>query len=672
MSMDTQQLTLVQAAMQGDEQSFSRLYNLYYAKVYALALQTVKNDADAEDVLQSTFIKAWQSLSGLSQPAAFNTWIQRITLNQCTDLLRRRKPQLSIDNERDDEDTVPLELESELMLPEVYAEQEDLSQRLRRLILGLSDVQRQTITLFYYQGLSIPEIAEVMECNENTVKSRLYLARKSLKTEIEEEERKSGSKFYGIPLLPFGKIFVDQMQKTILSPERAAVLYGNIQGAIAAGAGVAGAGAAGMSVVTKVLIGAIAAIVVAAAVIGGITIFNVLQPKEEPTIPSVPTTIAATTQSTAATVASSVQPSTAAPTQPQPNTAAAYRSFLETLQNNQASIEAFNWDNGTHNHENKSIAFVDLNGDGLPEMVYVYADTYRQNPYNTDNQGKAKLAVVTFDGQQAKTVYTSEDPNGWYQNEAGGEMSYAVFTRNNDNALYYYTKGANEAGTRKFAKITLDSSGNAAEEVLSTMDGRNSFTEQENELLNQIDSVLARTTVVTFIDNLPSASGMTYSQAIAYLNSQSGNGSEAVNTLEEAADRDIFAEIAGKSFLSKGGGYGAAGLKPNADGSFSYVHKTGNTSSLNDTGNFTDLEKSSDICYRCTIQDTGTGIDGKTARIYTPDTSLDDMPEADAQSLINHLFVGFGNREKAEEKLSNPIGYYIIVIDNYGIAFIQQ
>lgn len=122
MAMTEQQIALAANAMQGDEQSFSQLYQLYYQKVYALAFQTLKNAADAEDVLQITFIKAWKSISRLNDPAAFNTWIQRIAVNECTTLLRRRKPDYSIDN-NDEEDGIPIELESDLMIPEVYAEQ---------------------------------------------------------------------------------------------------------------------------------------------------------------------------------------------------------------------------------------------------------------------------------------------------------------------------------------------------------------------------------------------------------------------------------------------------------------------------------------------------------------------------------------------------------------------
>lgn len=473
MPMNEQTIQCVIRAKAGDEQSFSQLYYEYYQKVYALALQTVKNPADAEDVLQTTFIKAWRNLGSLQNPAAFNTWIQRITLNECTDLLRRRNPMFSVD--QTDEDDAPLiEIESDLMLPEAYAEQEDLSARLRRIIFSLSDVQRQTITLFYFEGLKIPEIAEVMDCNENTVKSRLYLARKSIKTEIEEQERKTGTKFYAVPLLPFGKIFTDQMWRNVISPSRAAFLYSNIQKAVFAGAAVAGtASAVGMSAGMKALLGTLIGVIVVSAVASGIAIAGIVNEASKDRQSATTAPVATVSAATTAPVSEVTEAATTA-TQPEPTT------------------------------------------------------------------------------EEPTEEPTTEEPT------------------------------------------TVD-----------------------------IASV-------------------------------------------------VFGEMAGKYYMAKGGGYGVAGFDVNADGSFQYGHKEGNTPMKYEDGSFTGLTKQSEICYQCTIQSSYEIISGQAARIYTPETSLDDMPDDDAQQLIDHLMVGFGDRTKAEQTLSDPIGCYVIIVDGSGIAFIDN
>ena len=211
---------LVFAAKNGNDKSFANLYALYYEKIYALAQTTLKNTADAEDALQSTFIKAWQNLGTLEDCAAFHTWIQRIALNECYAILRKRKGNISLDDEDFQIPVSESEQKEELHLPQVYAERADLNLRLKQVIEQLSDVQRQSIMLYYFGELSVTEIAHVMNCSEGTVKSRLFLARKSIKTEIEEQERKHNERFYGvagIPTVLFGKVFVAQVKGSMLT-----------------------------------------------------------------------------------------------------------------------------------------------------------------------------------------------------------------------------------------------------------------------------------------------------------------------------------------------------------------------------------------------------------------------------------------------------------------------
>lgn len=227
---------LATAAQNGDENAFAELYETFYQKVFALAKTTVKTDADAEDVLQLTFIKAWKNIGGLKNPEAFSTWIQRITLNQCYTLLRSRHVDVSIDESEDDESFGPIRLETDLMLPEVYAERADLRARLSRIIDGLSSVQKQTIMLYYYDGLPVENIAWVMDCSVNTVKSRLFLARKSIKTEIEEQERKSGQPFFGIiglATVPFGKLFIEHVESSLLDAGTASGIFESITARLA-------------------------------------------------------------------------------------------------------------------------------------------------------------------------------------------------------------------------------------------------------------------------------------------------------------------------------------------------------------------------------------------------------------------------------------------------------
>ena len=215
---------LVFAARNGNAKCFEELYKRYYDKIYALARGTMKNDADAEDVLQSTFIKAWQSLRSLEDPAAFNTWLQHITLNECYSLMRKSRPTLSMEEEGENGEM--LQLESDLMLPQEYAERSDLSQRLGKIVGELSDVQRETILLYYYEEMSVEEIAQAMDCSAGTVKSRLFLARKAIKTEIEEQERKTGQKFYSVVPVPLAGLLVKLVRDTMIPQAKAMSIYG--------------------------------------------------------------------------------------------------------------------------------------------------------------------------------------------------------------------------------------------------------------------------------------------------------------------------------------------------------------------------------------------------------------------------------------------------------------
>ncbi len=220
---------IVFAAKNGNGKCFEELYKLYYEKIYAIAYTMVKNSTDSEDILQNTFIKAWQNISRINDPAVFNTWLQRIAINECNAMLRKKKPDFSIENEGDNGEL--LQLESDLMLPEQYAERADLSERLKMIIDDLSVVQKETILLYYYSEMSIEEIAQTMDCSQGTVKSRLFLARKAIKTEIEENERKTGERFYsvqGIALIPFAILFVSQIKSCAIPADKAMLILSGI------------------------------------------------------------------------------------------------------------------------------------------------------------------------------------------------------------------------------------------------------------------------------------------------------------------------------------------------------------------------------------------------------------------------------------------------------------
>ena len=284
MAMTEQQVQLVTAAQGGDMASFEQLYAIYHNKVYGYARMLLRNDGDAEDALQETFVTAWQKLATLQAPPTFSVWIQVIARNLCNMQLRKKNMAVLLDAEQDlaDFDTY----ESDELLPAVYAERADLRERLSKIIDSLSDVQRQAIVLYYFNELSIDEIAEIMECSPGTVKSRLYLARKAIKAEVEEQERKSGQKFYGAAMLPLGGLIRahvealainDAAAGTVLSAIAETISNAEAANMAAAQLGHIGTGGKGAGLVAKMSLGAkVAAGITVVAALGATVVLVLL------------------------------------------------------------------------------------------------------------------------------------------------------------------------------------------------------------------------------------------------------------------------------------------------------------------------------------------------------------------------------------------------------------
>ena len=328
------------AIRSGNTAAFEHLYEQYKDKIYALALSTLKNTQDAEDATQQTFIAVYNKLNMLRDDNAFNTWIQRIAINECNAILRKRKGELSIDDETGG--ALVERIEDDMLLPQEYIERDDLSRRLQEIIDDLPTVQRQALVLQMYHNLSMAEIAQIMDCSENTVKSRIRYAKATIKTEIEERERKSGEKFYGAVFLPFGTIYTRLVQSNAMSPAAAARIWSAINSYIAslayAGAGVSGAAVAakgGMTLGLKVAIGVIAGVVVLCSVlVATILLFPSLfrgnHDAAEPGANIEPTAVTATQAPTEKATEATVEEPTEAPEE---DFSDVYSSYLDLLQN---------------------------------------------------------------------------------------------------------------------------------------------------------------------------------------------------------------------------------------------------------------------------------------------------------------------------------------------------
>jgi RNA polymerase sigma-70 factor (ECF subfamily) len=158
----------------GDEDAFTQIVRQWERPVYNLALRFLGNREDAQDVAQDTFLSVFRSIKDLRDPRSFRTWLYRVALNHCRVRWRSRTPEVSLDEPvGDDKRSAVLGSLDDFCLqgPKDSVELKDLIQK---ALMGLSQDHRQAIILKEYLGLSLEEVAQVMECPLSTAKSRLY------------------------------------------------------------------------------------------------------------------------------------------------------------------------------------------------------------------------------------------------------------------------------------------------------------------------------------------------------------------------------------------------------------------------------------------------------------------------------------------------------------------
>ena len=242
---------LVLLARQDDQNAINELYNQTFKKAYFVARTAIKSsDGDyssqIEDILQDAYVKAFSSLDKLEDPEKFQGWLDTIVINRCKDFLKKKKPTLFSDmasENSNDGSTLDFEDSQENdrieFKPEETVDYGETKRLIAEMLDRMPEDQKMCLLMYYYEEMSVRQIAEVMDCSEGTIKSRLNYARKNLKGQVLELEKK-GTKLYCMPLLPFLYWFFR---------EQAAEFIGGTAGTVAAGAAASTAAAgAGQSV----------------------------------------------------------------------------------------------------------------------------------------------------------------------------------------------------------------------------------------------------------------------------------------------------------------------------------------------------------------------------------------------------------------------------------------
>jgi len=180
---------LVKRARKGDLDAYDELVKRYQERIYATVYHMTSNHEDANDIAQEAFIKAFQALKSFRGGSSFYTWLYRIAVNKTINFLkqRRNKNHFSLNdldfNAEHDPDLVALISDK---TPHREIGLSELQKKLNEALMQLSEPHRMVVVLHDVQGQSHEEIAEIMDCNIGTVRSRLFYARQQLQGYLAE------------------------------------------------------------------------------------------------------------------------------------------------------------------------------------------------------------------------------------------------------------------------------------------------------------------------------------------------------------------------------------------------------------------------------------------------------------------------------------------------------
>ena len=397
----------VEQAKEGKEEGFSYLYGMTYRNKLYIAMKYMKNEDEAMDVLHDSYVKAFERLSGLQDANSFPGWLSTIVANTARNALRDRHTVNFSDMQREDQDGEAFEYsiadENMTAQPEMACTTKETQEMVQELIGSLSDEQRMCVLMFHIEGYSIKDIATVLGCSENTVKSRLNYGRKNIKAKAEELQKK-GYKLYSytpMALLTYllmaergGMLVAGTFDKLagVGSVVGAGLIHGGAAGALsvaesAATAGGTGvAGAAGSAAGT----GAAAGGKTAAATAAKQTFLK---------------TVAGKITMAAAGVAVAGGAAGVAIYNHNQNTW--QDAYTEVLKEYRQEIQDYGWQTSQMREnepilvgEARAITVADIMGDDTPELIFAAQDESDPN--------KADLHIYTYIDNEAVQVYSGE------------------------------------------------------------------------------------------------------------------------------------------------------------------------------------------------------------------------------------------------------------------------
>lgn len=165
-------MNLIEEAKNRDPDAFDQLMQGQLKRMYRVAYSMLENDQDAADAIQETVLKCWEKIGQLKQEEYFQTWLTRILINECRDMLKCRKRVVYMEE-----------------LPEVEYTEDYASREWKEMLAGLGEKYRVVMELHYLQGFAANEIAAMLGISPVNVRSRLARGRKQLKQYLETESQ---------------------------------------------------------------------------------------------------------------------------------------------------------------------------------------------------------------------------------------------------------------------------------------------------------------------------------------------------------------------------------------------------------------------------------------------------------------------------------------------------
>ena len=432
---------LVLSAKNGNKKAFDKLYELTHNDVWYNCLSLLKDEDNAKDIMQETYITAFLKLDTLKDEEKFCGWLTAIATNKCKNKLKGK-----VEYQIDDEVLITEAETDELMLPEEYITKAEKRKVLLQIMEDtLSFNQYQTVLMFYFDEMSISEIAQGLEISEGTVKSRLNSSRAKMKTAIEDYEKKSGDKLHSVVVVPFFTTIFKEEAKSLAVPNITIKLPNGQTLATSATKGIAtGAKSTVSSIVkatatatvkTKVIAVVCGATILAGTSAVGISILAGCNAEKEPTEPSV--------------ISSTVQTSTVSTTVPKTTVPKAVKDLVDK---GEIKVDK---DGNITDKNGKKVEVKDgkvevKTDDGKTVTVKVDDVKTTVSNKNNSNKGNTEKKEDTNSNTSSKKDNTSSNTNTSSNNQKPAKPSNS--SNNNQSSASNTNTKATEAPKYKYYK----------------------------------------------------------------------------------------------------------------------------------------------------------------------------------------------------------------------------